>query len=723
MDCGPTCLRMIARFYGKNYSIQELRNRSFLNRDGASVLGISEAAEAIGFRTLAIKIPFEKFVAQAPLPCIVHWNQTHFVVVYSVDRSKVRIADPGLGKVALTHDEFARKWVAWRGENERNGVALLIEPSQGFYETDPETPQSRSGTVRFLFSYLHRYSSFLWQLAIGLFAGSIIQLIFPFLTQSIVDVGINTNNLNFIYIVLFGQLMLALGRTSVDFLRRWILLHLSTRINISLISDFLIKLMKLPLSFFDEKRIGDILNRIEDHTRIEHFLSSSSLNIVFSLFNFVIFGLVLLFYNATIFLVFVAGSFLYVSFILLFMKKRRELDYRRFIQMVGNQGNLIELVNGIHEIKLNNSEKQKRWKWERIQANLFHVNIGSTRLQQYQEAGGLFINESKNILITVIAAQAVIDGSLSLGMMLAVQYIIGQLNAPVMEFVTFAREYQDAKIGLERIGEIHQQKDEDIQSSLVSFLGADLLKQTRSINLTNVSFHYHEPDALWVLKDVNLAIPFGKTTAIVGTSGSGKTTLLKLLLKFYQPVSGSIHVGEVDLSKINSGLWRSRCGTVMQDGYIFSGSLVDNIAMGEDDPDPRRVMEAAAVANLHDYIAGLPFGYDTKLGDKGAGLSQGQKQRLLIARAVYRNPDYIFFDEATSSLDANNEKVIMKNLSDFFVGKTVIVIAHRLSTVKNADQIVVLEKGEIVEAGTHGELTALRGFYYELVRNQLELGN
>ena len=481
--------------------------------------------------------------------------------------------------------------------------------------------------------------------------------------------------------------------------------------------------MKLPLSFFDEKRIGDILNRIEDHTRIEHFLSSSSLNIVFSLFNFVIFGLVLLFYNATIFLVFAAGSFLYVSFILLFMKKRRELDYRRFIQMAGNQGNLIELLNGIHEIKLNNSEKQKRWKWERIQANLFHVNIGSTRLQQYQEAGGLFINESKNILITVIAAQAVIDGSLSLGMMLAVQYIIGQLNAPVMEFVTFAREYQDAKIGLERIGEIHQQKDEDIQSSLVSFLGADLLQQTRSINLTNVSFHYHEPDAPWVLKDVNLAIPFGKTTAIVGTSGSGKTTLLKLLLKFYQPVSGSIHVGEVDLSKINSGLWRSRCGTVMQDGYIFSGSLVDNIAMGEDDPDPRRVMEAAAVANLHDYIAGLPFGYDTKLGDKGAGLSQGQKQRLLIARAVYRNPDYIFFDEATSSLDANNEKVIMKNLSDFFAGKTVVVIAHRLSTVKNADQIVVLEKGKIVEAGTHGELTTLRGCYYELVRNQLELGS
>jgi ATP-binding cassette, subfamily B, bacterial len=724
MDCGPTCLRMVAKHYGRNYPLHELRNKSFITREGVSLLGISDAAEAIGFRTLGVKIPFDKLFKDAVLPCVAHWYQRHFVVIYKITSKEVFIADPAAGLVSYTHEEFKKGWLSAKENGQENGVALLLEPTPEFYEREPEAAKNKRKSLTYLFGYLTQHRRFIIQLILGLLAGSIIQLALPFLTQSIVDVGINTQNIQFIYLVLAGQFVLFLSRLSVDFIRRWILLHLSTRINISIISDFLVKLFKLPMPFFEGKMIGDILRRIEDHSRIERFLSTSSLNILFSLFNLVIFGVVLVIYNVPIFLVFFGMSTLYVVFVLLFLKKRAELDYKRFQQMADNQSNLIQTVQGMSEIKMNNCETQKRWEWERIQAKLFHINVQSTRLQQFQDAGSLFLNESKNMIITVMAALAVMNGDMTLGMMLAVQYIIGQLNAPVNEFIGFTRDFQDAKISLERIGEIHSvENEEPLLSPDLSTEASAQVDFKASIIMKNVSFQYEGPDSPKVLDDIDLIIPEGKITAIVGASGSGKTTLMKLLLKFYNPQAGKIILGDLPLAQLPAPQWRQKCGTVMQDGFIFSDTIVRNIALGDEEVDYKKLLHAVTVANIKEHIESLPLRYNTKVGANGIGLSQGQKQRLLIARAVYKNPEYLFFDEATSALDANNEKTIMQNLDQFFKNKTVLVIAHRLSTVKNADQIIVLEKGKITEIGTHAELTATKGRYFELVKNQLELGS
>ncbi len=721
MDCGPTCLRMVAKHYGRNYPLSELRNKSFLTREGVSLLGISDAAEAIGFRTIGVKIPFNKLVEEAVLPCIVHWYQRHFVVVYKIEKNKVFVADPAIGLLTYTFEEFKKGWLSAKDNGLETGVVLLLETTPHFFEHEPEAEGNKRKSLTYLFGYLKNQRKILFQLVIGLLTGSLIQLALPFLTQSIVDVGINTQNIQFIYLVLGGQMMLFISRTAVDFIRRWILLHLSTRINISIISDFLLKLFRLPMQFFEGKMIGDILRRIEDHTRIERFLSTSSLTILFSFFNLIIFGVVLAVYNIPIFLVFFGLSSLYIGYVLLFLKRRAELDYKRFQQMSDNQTNLIQSVQGMGEIKMNNCETQKRWEWERIQAKLFRVNVESTKLQQYQDAGSLFLNESKNMVITVMAALAVINGEMTLGMMLAVQYIIGQLNAPVNEFIAFTRDWQDAKISLERIGEIHAlENEEPISDFMPSVIG---VPENKTILIENLSFQYEGPHSPKVLCDIDLIIPEGKITAIVGASGSGKTTLLKLLLKFYPPVAGKIIVGGTPFGQIAASGWRQQCGAVMQDGFIFSDTIANNIALGDEAVDRARLLHAVKVANIKEHIESLPLGYNTKIGTNGIGLSQGQKQRLLIARAVYKDPEFIFFDEATSALDANNEKVIMENLDEFFNGKTVLVIAHRLSTVKNADQIVVLEKGKIVEVGNHEILTKVKGKYFELVKNQLELGN
>ena len=716
MDCGPTCLRMVAAYYGKRYSLEGLREKSFITREGVSMLGISEAAEKIGFRSICVQVGYEK-LQEAPLPCIIHWNQQHFVVVYKLNDKHVWVADPGAGKLKYTKEEFCNCWLSSRKNEEDTGVALLLEPTPEFYTIEDEGDEVNRKGFSFLYSYLRPYRGLVGQLLLGLLLGSMIQLMLPFLTQSVVDFGINNQNLGFIYLVLIAQLMLSFSSSAVDFIRGWILLHLGTRINIALISDFLIKLMKMPIAYFDSKMTGDILQRINDHKRIQDFLTGSSLSVIFSVFNIIIFGIVLLVYSGMIFLIFMGGSTLYVTYVWLFMKKRAELDHKRFAQQSANQSTVVQLVNGMQEIKLSACEQQKRWEWERIQAKLFRVNIKSLALRQYQDSGAVLINQSKNLLITALVASLVVKGEMTLGMMLSVQYIIGQLNSPVNELIAFARDMQDARLSMDRLSEVRDKPDEEDPTR-------ELLREIpegKEIRLQNLTFKYDPLSEYPTLDDINLVIPPGKQTAIVGMSGSGKTTLVKLLLGFYPPASGDIFIGDTPLGSYSIREWRKRCGVVMQDGFIFSDSIAGNIAPGVEHIDKKRLRHAAEVANIHDFIEELPLAYNTKIGQEGHGLSQGQKQRILIARAVYKDPEFIFFDEATNALDANNERTIMNNLQTFFKGRTSVVVAHRLSTVRNAEQIIVIEQGRIAETGTHEALIALEGRYYKLVKNQLEL--
>ena len=725
MDCGSTCLKMVASYYGKDYSLETLRDYCFSGREGVSLLGISKAAEKIGFHTIGGRFTFEQLAEKAPLPCIIHWNQEHFVVVYQTKKNRkgayiVYVADPGKGLLKYPQEEFLNHWISTRTNNEEKGIALLLEPTALFYEQRGEQQVKSQNKIKFLSNYFLQHKKFFGQLILGLLVGSLLQLIFPFLTQAIVDTGIANQDIGFIWLILLAQLMLLLGRTSIDFIRRQILLHISTRINISLISDFFIKLMKLPMSFFDTKLLGDLLQRIEDHSRIERFLTAQTLNALFSIFSFVVFGIVLLIYNLKIFAVFLIGSIIYGIWILFFLKKRKILDYKYFEQQALNRSKVYQLINGMQEIKLQGCEQRKRWEWEDVQADLFDVNLQTLSLQQTQEGGSIAINEIKNILITVLAATAVIHGELTLGMMLSVQYIIGQLNSPVEQMMNFIYQWQDVSISLERMNEIHERKNEENEGKKITSFPE---LQGKSIRIQDLMFQYEGPYSKKVLNNINMEIPQGKITAIVGASGSGKTTLIKLLLGYYSPVEGKITIGDQNLDDFNLTWWRGQCGAVMQDGYIFSESIARNIAVSDEEIDTDRLQHAAEVANINDFIINLPLSYNTKVGQEGQGISQGQRQRLLIARAVYRNPQFIFLDEATNALDANNEKVILENLDHFYQGKTVVVVAHRLSTVKNADQIIVLDNGEIVEQGNHESLTKLKGKYYLLVKNQLELGS
>jgi len=723
MDCGPACLRMVAKYYGRTISLDYLRNKSQYGKEGVSLLGLADTADSIGLKSIGAKLTFEKLIHEAPLPAILHWDQYHFVVLTpQSNKHKLVIADPAKGRVTLTKEEFLQHWISTTESGIGKGIALLIESTPAFKEQDfadmDETAKRKIGW-RYLLNYLGDNKKGLFQVMLGMLIGSAIQLVFPYLTQSIVDTGINTQNLNFIEIVLAAEMMLLFSQTIVDFIQSRILLHISIRINLSLLSEFWSKLLKLPMQFFESKHPGDIMQRIEDYRRIQRFLTGTALDTLFSMTTLIVFSFVLLQYNTTVFFIFATGSTLYFIWILFFLKYRRRLDNKRFAIASKENNATMQLVFGMQEIKLNNAENTFRWAWEGLQAGLFRVSLKNLFLNQYQQIGAFFINQGKNIFITFLVAQLVIEGKLTLGAMLAVQYILGQVNSPVEKLINFTREAQYAKISMERLNDIHTLEDEEPLHKQFNHY----LPSNHDIVFKNLFFTYPGAGNEPVLKDINLTIPQGKVTAIVGMSGSGKTTLIKLLLRFYESYKGDIFLGDVNFKTVSPKFWRSMIGSVMQDSFMFNDNIRKNIAVTDGKIDEEKLINACRTANILSDVESLPLGFYTKLGAEGHGISGGQRQRIAIARAVYKDPEFIFFDEATNSLDANNEKVILENLQKFFQGKTVIVVAHRLSTVKNADKIIVLDKGEITEEGTHSDLIAIKGKYYELVKNQLELGN
>ncbi|CAL2093717.1 ABC transporter ATP-binding protein [Tenacibaculum sp. 190524A02b] len=715
-DCGPTCLRMVSKFHGKSFSREFLREKASITKEGVTMAGIADAAEIIEMRTLGMRLSLDSVVNEAPTPFIVPWRQKHFVVVYKTSKTKVFVADPAQGLLEYSHQEFHK---AWTNAPDNNGFVLLLEPNAKFHTQEEST--SKNQGFSFLIPYIKPYKKLIYQLFIGLTVGTLIQFILPFLIQSVVDIGVNTQDISFIYLILMAQLVLFVSQTLVRIFREWLLLHVTSRFNIKMISDFLYKMLKLPIPYFETRNTGEHLQRVNDHNRIQNFVSSSTFNMVYSLVLFLVFSAVLAFYNLTIFVVFLIGAIAYVGWTFFFLKKRAELDFKRFDELSQSQTSLVQIINGVKEIKVNNSQRKNRWKWEQIQISLFKTSLSSLQLAQYQSIGSSFINELKNILITFLSATAVVQGNITLGMMLSIQYIVGQLNLPLSNFISFIQVWQDAKISLERLLQVHNKEDEDAKNENK----VKELPSSKDIVIKDLWFRYGGKSKPFVLKGLNCTLPEGKTTAIVGASGSGKTTLLKLLLKFYQPTQGSITVNTTDLSVVNNDFWRMNCGAVLQDTFIFNDTIAGNISESEQNEilDREKLLQASNIANINGFIEKLPNKYNTELGTSGIRLSGGQEQRIMIARAVYKNPFFVFFDEATSALDANNEKVIMENLNAFIKNRTSVIVAHRLSTVKNADNIIVLEDGEIVEEGNHKQLTQQRGKYYELVKNQLELGN
>jgi ATP-binding cassette, subfamily B, bacterial len=718
MDCGPACVCMIAQAYGKSYSLQYLRTISFLNRDGVSLQGISEACKEIGFETLKAKLTIGNLKKNKNiLPCVLHWNQNHFVVLQKIKKNFLSenhtfyIADPSHGFIKLAEAKFVQSWIS----EDQKGVALFMEPTEVFYQKKLPA-ENQKANLKFLLNYLSQYKRRLLGIIFLMLIGNLLTLIFPFLTQSLIDKGVNAKDLNIVTIILFAQLGVFVGNITIEIVRNWLMLYIGSRISISIISDFLKKLLLLPLKFFDTKMMGDFKQRIQDNERIESFITSQSVATLFSFITFGVFFGVLWYYNTTIVLAYLSLTIISLFWSFYWLKKRKVIDYNRFQQQSKNQETIYEIINGVTEMKLNQFDDFKRKEWEGLQQKLFKTNVRILKIDQLQYSGFEFINQAKNILVTYLAATLVINNKMSLGVLLAISYIIGQLSSPISQLLAFFKGLQEAKISIDRLNEVQNNKPEELPDEQTS------LQNQSDIMLNNVAFRYEGPQSPLVLKNINLLIPKGKITAIVGASGSGKTTLMKLLLKFYDPTDGAIYFNKQDILQISPKSLRTNCGVVMQDGFIFSDTIERNIAMGDEIIDALKLEHAVNVANLKSFIDSLPLKCKTKIGASGNGISGGQKQRILIARAVYKNPDYVFFDEATSSLDSENEKIIHTNLQQFFEHKTVVIIAHRLSTVKNADKIVVLNQGNIVEEGTHADLASKKGYYYDLVKNQLELG-
>jgi ATP-binding cassette subfamily B protein len=712
-DCGPTCLKMICSYYGRNISMQRLRNLCYVNRSGTDLLALNQAAEKLGFQSTGIRIPFHQ-LADVQLPCILHWRQNHYVVLYKIRKSRYYIADPGDELHKIDAEALKKGWIG--NDDEAHGICLCLVPKPAFMQRDPADVHKVSWD--FILKYLYLYRVLFFQLFLGLMLGTLLSLIAPFITQAIVDVGINTRDVPALYMVLLAQGMLFLGSTVISFIRSWVLLHITTRTSISILADFLIKLMNLPMPFFETKTTGDIMQRMNDQKTIENFLTGSVLNTFFSLVNLVVFTFILYFYNTAIFFISIMGGCIYSIWIMMFLKKRRTLNYKEFEISSTNQNSLYEIVSGIQDIKLNGCESKKRWDWEKIQSSLFKYKTKSLALTQYQQGGALFVNQAKNILITFLSVKAVINGDITLGGMMAIQYIVGQVGNPIDQLLSFVQTFQDTKISVERLNDVHQVQDEEGPDKTRILSGLS----RKTIQFKNVSFWYPGVSNIPALRDISFELPEGKTTAIVGMSGSGKSTLIKLLLKFYTCQSGEITLGGHAFEQYSPKEWRKKCGTVLQDSHIFADTIENNIMLGYQSTERNALQKALKIANLEEFVSQLPFGLKTMIGTGGTGISQGQRQRLLIARAVYRDPEYLFFDEATSALDANNEKIIMENLQGFYKGKTVLIIAHRLSTVAAADNIIFIDKGQIIEQGNHDELVGLSGEYYELVRNQLALG-
>lgn len=713
MDCGPSCLRMIALYYGRDISLVYIRELCCATNRGVSFLGLDRAAKLMGFDTICAKIKLDQMAKSVPLPCILHWNSEHYVVLYKVKKKLGKkyyfVSDPIGARFKYSEKEFMNCWLNKDGL----GVVFCMEPNQNFF--DANNRKQHLG-IRWFFQYMKPYYGGMFQVLMGLFFGSLLLLVFPFFTQAIVDYGIGNRNLGFIWTILIAQILLILGSSAIGFIRSWVLLHVGMRINLTIISDFILKLTKLPMSFFDSKMIGDVLQRIGDNSRIKEFVTETSLSILFSILNIIILSVIVFIYNIWIFLIFSIGSLLHIGWILLFMKKRAVLDKKMFAQTSSSQSNIIQLVMGMQEIKLCGCENQKRWEWEDVQAEIYSIAIRGLSLLQYQQSGAILLLQLKNALITALIASLTIRGQMTLGMMMSIQYIIGQLNSPIEQLIQFVRKYQDAKLSLERLNDIYEIEEEICNTSrLITKIPND------TITIHDVSFKYDKLSTKYIIDNVSLQIPKGKVTAIVGLSGSGKTTLLKLLLGFYIPEKGAIFIGNQNLSKYDIREWRKHCGVVMQEGYIFSDTIAANIAPGVNHINQDRLIECAHTANILGYVETLPMGFNTIIGGDGLGLSMGQKQRILIARAMYKNPNYILMDEATNSLDATNESEIMERMRFFLRGKTALIIAHRLSTIQNADNIIVMENGRIIEQGTHAYLISKQGKYYDLIRKQLSL--